>query len=204
MDRTASLLNAWRGRSDHSGPDGSLFVCRWPAEGPQAYLHELYGPLAAVGQDLVRQKLEFDLPSAYREFLSEHNGARLFVGAISIGGVVDEVRRSPHIDDAQPVSLIDDLETFAAVSLNRWQAGWRRIGEITINRQWSIELSEPGSVAVVTEQRRQVARFADLWACLTVLIGLLAPSFLSDGRQLASWDELDRRLAQALGNEDAR
>lgn len=192
MGKLELLLAPWRSQSDCLTPAGDLLIRHWPSEGSGAYLHELYAPIGSEQVASLQDRFGFSLPVSYADFLNEHNGARLFLNTISLSGVIDEVRRSVDPNDAQPVSAIDTLEFFLVSHSERWAHGWRRIGEITVNRQWSIELNVVGTIAVVIDDRRSM--FTDIWSFLTASVDLLAPSFAGEP-QRDIWDEIDDRLA---------
>ena len=191
------LIKPWRGPSDHLTPSGALLVCHWPSEGAYAYLHELYPPGTRADSELVQRQFEFQLPRSYLSLLRKHNGARFFLGAVSVSGVVANLVRSPHPDQAQPGLLFDGLEIFRAMFPERWDAGWRRIGGVTVNQQWSIELNQRGAVTVVQDGKGGPV-FSDIWQCLARMMQLLTPSFHSEGTQVDSWDDIDKRLELGL------
>jgi SMI1 / KNR4 family (SUKH-1) len=190
------LVQPWRGKADYDAANGAVLICHWPSEGPIAYLHKLFAPASTDDIDLVRDECEFELPVEYRAFLQEHNGARLFLGAISLWGVVGEILRSTSRDLAQPVSLLNGLEVFRATAPARWRERWRAIGGIATDSRWSIEIHETGIVAAVRNGRERA--FIGLSQLLQLVVDLMGRSFTRDGMQLDDWNIIDRRLCEEL------
>jgi hypothetical protein len=56
--------------------------------------------------------MERDIPEVWREVLGCSNGARLFIGGLSLGGILpsNQIRRS--IEDPQPVSFEDSNRVY--------------------------------------------------------------------------------------------
>jgi len=109
-------------------PGGAELIARAPHVAPEAYLHEIYPPLAAGGIREVEERLGRRLPQDFADFLSVANGCYLFSGTLSIFGLRREGGRS--VDESrQPFDLAlpnvlerlkDAAEAFLFVGFYDW------------------------------------------------------------------------------------
>lgn len=67
-------------------PNGTELVGHVPHRAPEAWLHELFAPLAATEVAAWEQALGGPLPPALRTFYAHHNGLNLFSTALALHG----------------------------------------------------------------------------------------------------------------------
>jgi hypothetical protein len=102
-----ALIDKWRSLGQKPYPDGTEWIGHTPHRAPEAYLHQLYAPLGAIGIGQMESEISYRLPDNFRCFLMLHNGIGLFANYISIYGLRTSWSRTNLVEAGQqPFSIL--------------------------------------------------------------------------------------------------
>jgi hypothetical protein len=194
----SAFVERWRGESDIALSRGGRLVHRWPQAGESAYLHELYPAPTSADLDAIRRCMSWqELPRCYNALIKTNNGARMFLGTISLAGFVEDFNRAPGALHVLPASLCEEALIFRTRFPTLFRGGWQRIGTITTETQWYVLLKLSGEVATANLHGRLGRRFADVWSFLREL-GVVLEAHFSEAKRL-SWRKITIAVRDQLG-----
>jgi hypothetical protein len=183
-----ALLGKFEAVSDRETPD-AYFRTHVPAVGSSAYLNIVYkAPPKTVLDEVDR---EVRLPNSLRDFYTSWNGARLFVGALSVYGCVPT---GQLLNRADPFKLLpfDVREVNHEFTRQTKNAGLVCIGSYSYDRSIVCMHRETQSVACYVgkdfSKRRQEWGSLDRW--LTDEVGRMSLFFDSQGNRLVDKERL--------------
>jgi hypothetical protein len=184
--------------SSYKTASGTRFVRHLHGEGPLAFLHCLYPPLAKDEVVRCEEALGRALPHDIQRWLEWANGATLFDKTIYLYGYVGQVTRSTRLEEQAPISIIDANEIFSVREPELWKLGWITVGSIS---GWGTQLTlgahSSGRCAVVCDQKN-FAEYDDFEKILAGIIGRVSPCFTCEGVQDKSYVVLEAALESLL------
>ena len=146
-----ALVDRWRRLGQKPYPDGTEWIGHTPHRAPEAYLHQLYAPLGAIGIGQMESEILCRLPDNFRRFLMLHNGIGLFANYINIYGLRGSWSRTNLVEAGQqpfsimepnvkrrPISAPDDVLFVGSLGHNRDLIGMNPDGRVF---QWVSTLS---------------------------------------------------------------
>lgn len=74
--------------------NGTQLVGHLPDVGPEAWLHQIFGPLDETGIRRVEKQVGIKLPPEFEWFLRQANGLSLFSGSLAVYGLRESYARS--------------------------------------------------------------------------------------------------------------
>ncbi len=182
------LISRFEEVSDRETEHG-YFRTRVPTVAPYAYLNIIYKPCASEVLGAVHAELR--LPAALFDFYRVWNGARMFLGALSVRGCLPEGQR---INRSDPFALLpfDLRESDRALASVLDREGLLRIG--TYNHDGSIVCMSRDSERVQCYHEADIGRVRQAWSSLSEWlvseIARLSLLFDSKGHPLAPEDLL--------------
>ncbi|MER9066138.1 SMI1/KNR4 family protein [Mesorhizobium sp. M0074] len=103
-----TLVDKWKRLGQKTYPDGTEWIGHTPHRAPQAYLHQLYAPLDAIGIGQMESEISRRLPDNFRCFLMLHNGIGLFANYINVYGLRRSWSRTNLVEAGQqPFSILE-------------------------------------------------------------------------------------------------
>jgi len=101
-----------------------------------------------------------------------HNGARLFVGAISIHGWGRIISRGLSLDDRAAILLDSTHREHKLLEPNDWAQGWRRVGNLVAKNRHGLAVNSEGTFRLRTASglERTWTSFVQMLAdCITAV-----------------------------------
>lgn len=158
-------------------PTGTELVGHVPHRAPEAWLHELFAPLAPAELAAWEQHLGLVLPPALRAFYGHHNGLNLFAGAFALHGWRRSYERRG--DAARQPFDVDDL--------NRYRRGGAAAGRLCVEGNadtgWVWLDLHTHAVQRATADGTVVQQWAGFEEMLVAEVHRLAEQFDQQGRQ---------------------
>ncbi|MER8907164.1 SMI1/KNR4 family protein [Mesorhizobium sp. M0854] len=103
-----TLVDKWKRLGTKTYPDGTEWIGHTPDRAPEAYLHQLYAPLDAIGIGQMESEISRRLPDNFRCFLMLHNGIGLFANYINVYGLRRSWSRTNLVEAGQqPFSILE-------------------------------------------------------------------------------------------------
>jgi hypothetical protein len=169
--------------------EDAYFRTHVPEVGSGAYLNIVYkAPASAVLQEVER---ELRLPATLLEFYNAWNGARLFVGALSVYGCLPAGQR---IDRTDPLKLLpyDIREVNREFAMQTKVRGLLCIGSYSYDRSIVCMRREPQSVVcyVGTEFSKVRQEWSGVEQWLSGELSRLSLLFDADGKRLVAKESL--------------
>ncbi|MER9837999.1 SMI1/KNR4 family protein [Mesorhizobium sp. M0145] len=101
-------VDKWKSLGYKTYPDGTEWIGHTPHRAPEAYLHQLYAPLDAIGVGQMESEISCRLPDNFRCFLMLHNGIGLFANYINVYGLRRSWSRTNLVEAGQqPFSILE-------------------------------------------------------------------------------------------------
>jgi hypothetical protein len=101
-------VDGWSRLGEKHYPDETRWIAHTPHRAPEAYLHQLFGPLDKFETLELERLVESEIPILLKFFFQLHNGTSLFFGNINVYGYRKSwIRNDEEISAQQPFSLPD-------------------------------------------------------------------------------------------------
>ena len=102
-----TMVDSWMRLGEKNYSDGTRWIAHTPHRAPEAYLHQLFGPLDTKTIDDLQNQLKYHFPESLKHFFLLHNGLGLFCGFVDVYGLRRSWGRTNMLEIAQqPYSIM--------------------------------------------------------------------------------------------------
>lgn len=186
-------LSRWSAASPLHDKKQLRQICPQPRRGTYAYLHCLYAGLGEAEIDKMAVSLGRPIPPKLFDFYIATNGARLFEGQVSVGGLVIDFSRNPA--KAVPICIEQHNLIFSAMHPDWHNQGYFRIGGVSFLRQDQMICGPNDQIAILHEQTgRPLRRYVDIFDCLESFAREMAQFWTAEGDFIGDWETIDHLL----------
>lgn len=137
--------------------------------------------------------LNRQIPPKLFDFYHETNGARLFEGQVSVGGLVKEFSRDPA--KAVPICIEQHNLIFRAVHPDLHNNGYFRIGSVSFLRQDEMICGPDDQIAILHQETGMPLRhYRDIFDCLESFAREMGQFWTAEGDFIGDWETIDHLL----------